>query len=475
MAESLTQASTPEPQGPGAATRAPSGGTGRLWQWRPVVRWQEMLLLLPAPALLAIGLAQLALVRTGEVTTADLRPAIWSAIALLGTSVLLSLAGFRGDQTLLPLGALLTAVGLLFVNRLEPALLERYGAVGQRQWQWAALGLGCFLLTLLLTRRWVWRGRVFSWDLLLKRYRYIVLFPALLLVGLTMFFGVEVNGARLWLRLGPFQFQPSEVFKVALVAFMAAYLEDKRDLVSFGGFRLGRIPLPPIPYLLPLVLMLGLSVAVLAFQRDLGAAMLALGIFLAMLYLASSRLGYLVSGAVVFAGAVFGVYQLADRVAALSHVRTRIEVWLSPWTGAEGYQVVQGLYALAGGGLIGQGLGQGAPTLIPESHTDFIFAAVGEEWGLLGATALLLVYTLLVARGLSSALRARDGFLQLFGVGLSMATALQVAIIVGGNLALIPLTGITLPFVSYGGTSLLMNWIVLALLLRISAVGRRSS
>lgn len=436
--------------------------------WHPFVRWKEALLLLPVPALLAVGLAQLALVRSGQVTAEDLRPALYALIALLGTSAVLSLAGFRGDQLLLPLGALLTAGGVLFVNRLEPALLERYGPVGQRQWQWSLLGLGFFLLTLLLTRRWVVRGRVFSWDLLLKRYRYVVLFAGLLLVVVAMIFGVEVNGARLWLRLGPLQFQPSELLKVLMVAFLAAYLEDKRDLVAFGGFRLGRIPLPPLPYLLPLLLVLGLSVAVLVFQRDLGAAMLTLGIFLAMLYVASSRLGYLAAGGLVFGGAVVGVYYLAGRVDMLAHVRTRIEVWLSPWSSTGGYQAIQGLYALANGGLLGQGLGQGSPSLIPESHTDFVFASIGEEWGLLGTTALLLVFALLVARGLAGALRCRDGFQQLFGVGLALTLALQTAIIVAGNLALIPLTGITLPFVSYGGSSLLTNWIVLGLLLRIS-------
>lgn len=215
--------------------------------------------------------------------------------------------------------------------------------------------------------------------------------------------------------------------------------------------------------------MLGLSVAVLAFQRDLGAAMLTFGTFLGLLYVASSRLEYLVVGGAAFAGAVVALNRLTTRVAALAHVHTRIAVWLSPWTSAGGYQVIQGLYALASGGLLGQGLGQGSPTLIPESHTDFIFGTIGEEWGLLGAMALLALYTLLVARSLSISLRARDGFLQLFGAGLAIALAVQVIIIVGGNLLLIPLTGITLPFVSYGGSSLLMNWVAIALLVRISA------
>jgi cell division protein FtsW (lipid II flippase) len=441
----------------------------RTFRWRPTFRWKEVLLLLPAPVLLAVGLAQLALVRTGQVTPADIQPALYAAAALLGCSIVLSLCGFRGDQVLFPLAALLTVVGLLFTNRLEPAVRAFYGAVGERQWQWAGLSLGVFALVLLLTRRWVWRGRIFSWDLALKRYRYIVLFLGIALVVVAMLFGVEVNGARLWLRVGSFQFQPSELFKVVLVAFLAAYLEDKRDLVSFGGFRLWRIPLPPIPYLLPLLLMLALSLAVLVFQRDLGAAMLTLGTFLGLLYVASSRLGYLIAGGTAFGGAVVLLNQLTGRVAALAHVRTRIAVWLSPWTSAGGYQVIQGLYALASGGLVGQGLGQGAPTLIPESHTDFIFATIGEEWGLLGATALLVLYALLVARGLSVSLRARDGFLQLLGVGLAIGLAVQVLIIVGGNLVLIPLTGITLPFVSYGGSSLLMNWVVVGVLVRISA------
>jgi len=454
------------------ARHRPAAGTALSWRKR--IRWIEMVLLLPTPALLAAGLAQLSLLRSGQVTASDLRPAVLSAAALLGCSLLLSLCDFRGDQLLLPLASLLTAVGLLFVNRLEPAVRDRYGAVGEKQWLWAALGLAIFLFVLLLTRRWTWRGKVLSWDLLLMRYRYVVLILGLLLVGVTMVFGVEVNGARLWLRLGPFQFQPSEVLKLALVAFLAAYLEDKRDLVAFSGFRLGRIPLPPIPYLLPLVLMLALSLAVLAFQRDLGAAMLTFGIFLSMLYVASSRLSYLVAGGGAFALAVVGLYRLAGGIAALSHVRTRIAVWLSPWTSEGAYQVIQGLYAFASGGLLGQGLGQGAPTLVPESHTDFIFAAVGEEWGLLGTTAVLLLYVLFVSRSLAVSLKAREGFLQLLGVGLSVALAIQVAIIAGGNLVLIPLTGITLPFISYGGTSLLANFAAAALLSRISSSGRGS-
>jgi cell division protein FtsW (lipid II flippase) len=436
------------------------------------IRWVEMLLLCPTPALLSGGLAQLALLRNGQVTPTDLRPALYSGAALLACSTLLSVSGFQGNQLLLPLAAILSAIGLLFIDRLEPSVADRYGLVAQKQWQWAAIGLVVLMLTLLLTRRWTFRKRIFSWDLLLKRYRYLLLIGALLLVAATMIFGIEVNGAILWLRIGFLQFQPSELLKVALVIFLAAYLEDKRDLLTYGRFRLGRIPLPPLPYLLPMLLMLGLAVAVLAFQRDLGAAMLTLGSFLTMLYLASSRLSYLVGGSAAFVGAVAVVYRIADQVSALVHVRTRIAVWLSPWTSEGAYQVIQGLYAFASGGLIGQGLGQGAPTLIPESHTDFIFAAVGEEWGLLGTTALLLLYTLLVARGLSSSLRAPDGFQQLLGAGLSLALAIQTGIIMAGNLGLIPLTCITLPFVSYGGTSLLTNFVIVALLMRISASGR---
>ncbi|MGC8874612.1 MAG: FtsW/RodA/SpoVE family cell cycle protein, partial [Chloroflexia bacterium] len=242
------------------------------------IRWIEMLLLLPSPLLLGLGLVELALVRRGSFSAADWRPALYAALLLFGSSLLLTLTGFRGDQVLFPLSCFLGTVGVLFVKRLEPALAERYGDIGRRQGLWALLGVVVFLLTLLLTRRWTWRGSVLSWDLFLKRYRYLVLLAGLVPVLVTMRFGVEVNGARLWLRIGPLQFQPSELLKLALVAFLAAYLEDKRDLVAFGGFRLGRVPLPPIPYLFPLLLMLGLSVAVLSFQRDLGAAMLTFGI-----------------------------------------------------------------------------------------------------------------------------------------------------------------------------------------------------
>lgn len=439
------------------------------------IRWIEMLLLLPSPLLLALGLAQLAFARAGQATAVDWRPAFHLALVLLGSSLLLGLTGFRGDQILFPLACFLGTIGVLFVRRLEPGLAERYGDVGRRQGLWALLGVVVFLLTLLGTRRWMWRGRVLSWDLFLKRYRYLVLLAGLVPVVGAMWFGVEVNGARLWLRLGPLQFQPSELLKLALVAFLAAYLEDKRDLVAFRGFRLGRIPLPPIPYLFPLLLMLGLSVAVLTFQRDLGAAMLSFGIFLGMLYVTSSRLSYLVGGGLAFAGAVAGIYRLAGRLQPLAHVRTRIAVWLSPWTSEGAYQVLQGLYALAHGGIFGSGLGLGRPALVPESHTDFIFAAIGEEWGLLGTLGVLLLFALFVGRGFAVSLRAPDGFLQLLGIGLTLTVALQTAIILGGNLALIPLTGIPLPFVSYGGTSLILHAMLVALLVRISASQRNGT
>jgi cell division protein FtsW (lipid II flippase) len=354
-------------------------------------------------------------------------------------------------------------VGLLLALRLEPDLTLRYqevyGNIALRQTLWVLLGVGVLAAINLVPWRMRW----------LKHYRYSWLLLALLMVGLTLLVGVGRNDdTRLWLDLGPFQVQPVELLKVALVIYIATYLDDHRHLIG-TNYYLGGLRLPPLPYLLPLLLMLGLALGLVILQRDLGAALLVFAIFLAMLYLLTGRFGYVGAGMAAFALGAAALYPF------FRHVRERVDAWANPWADPldSGYQIIQALYALAHGGYIGTGIGQGDPTMIPESHTDFVFVAVGEELGLVGALGLLLCYVLFALRGYQIALRTRDGFQQLLAAGLTTAIAVQALIITAGTTNLVPLTGITLPFVSYGGSAILVNFAMVGLLLRISATHRR--
>jgi cell division protein FtsW (lipid II flippase) len=410
------------------------------------------LLLLPFPILLTLaGFTLLGLAQTGGETT-DLRPALIFTTALLVVYVTLTLRGFAGDQLLLPLVATLTGLGLVLSYRLAPALAPR-------QLNWVLLGLGAMLLVALVPRDLRW----------LRRYRYTWAFLGLALVALTFLFGRYPGGTgpRLWLGVGSFLFQPSELLKVLLVVFLAGYLDEKRELIARATYRLGPFRLPPLPYLGPLLIMWGLSMLLLVWQQDLGAALLFFGIFLAMLYIASSRGSYVLGGLILFAMGAFFVY------VTFSHVRARFDIWLNPWLGARdsSFQIVQSLIALASGGALGQGLGYGHPTAIPAVHTDFVFVAIGEELGLVGALALVALYALLAHRGYRIALTAADGFGQLLAAGLTTILTLQTLIIMAGNIKLTPLTGVTLPLVSYGGSSLITSFLTIGLLLRISEQG----
>jgi cell division protein FtsW (lipid II flippase) len=284
-----------------------------------------------------------------------------------------------------------------------------------------------------------------------------------------MVLGVDPNGsgARLWIGFGGLYFQPSELLKILLVIFFAAYLDEYRELLAHAAWRVGPLHLPPLPYLAPLLIMFGVSQAVLFWQRDLGAALLFFGIFLSMLYVASGRLSYVLMGALLF------VVGSAFSFTLFSHVQLRVSIWLDPWAqrDAGGYQLVQALYALGGGGVFGSGLGFGYPDYIPAVQTDFIIAAIGEELGLAGSLATVALYMLFLVRGLRAALASVDPFNALLAAGLTSVVAIQALVILGGTLRLMPLTGVTLPLVSYGGSSILANFILLGLLLRISAEG----
>ena len=412
-------------------------------------RLTEFVLLIPAACVALGGLALVSLAFTGKVPFAAMRPGLIYASALVAACAVLVAARFAGDQVLLPIAAVLAALGLVLVQRLAPALAGR-------QLAWVLLGLALCLGIALGLR-----------DLgVLHRYRYLWALAGLGLVAATFFFGVDVGGSgdRLWLGIGPLVFQPSELLKVLLVVFLASYLEERRELLARAVYRLGPLRLPPLPYLGPLVVMWAISLALLVAQRDLGAALLFFGIYLAMLYMASGKASYVLAGLALFLAGSWVAWRV------FPHVQTRVGAWLNPWAQAasSGYQTVQGLLAFASGGVFGVGLGYGYPGYIPAVHTDFVLAAIGEEMGLAGALAVLALYLLLVYRGFHIALRAHDPFAQLMAAGLTATLALQTMIIVAGNLKVVPLTGITLPFVSYGGSSLVTNFLIIGILLRIS-------
>ncbi|CAN5731855.1 MAG: FtsW/RodA/SpoVE family cell cycle protein [Actinomycetota bacterium] len=364
------------------------------------------------------------------------------------------------DPVLLPLAFLLNGLGLVMVRRLDFA---EQTSQAPAQTIWTVVAIVVFILTLAVVRD----------HRILDNYRYIVGIGALafLLMPLLPGIGKEVNGARIWLGLGGLSFQPGEVAKLGLVIFFASYLAEKRALLTVATNRLGPLMVPPARAFGPILAVWGLSLSVLVFQKDLGLSLLVFGIFVAMLYVATARLTYVLLSLALFGVGAFAAWTV------FSHVQSRILTWLDPWSVYEdaGYQVAQSLFAMATGGIFGVGLGQGRPDIIPEVNTDFIFAAFGEEIGLLGTTALLLCFFLFVGRGFSVATRSPDDFGQLLAAGLTFLFGLQVFVILGGVTQLLPLTGVTLPFMSYGGSSLLANYALVALLLRVSASSSSTS
>jgi cell division protein FtsW (lipid II flippase) len=355
------------------------------------------------------------------------------------------------DPILLPTAALLAGIGFAVIFRLAPKLAAA-------QASWLLFGVVLFGLTLIVIRD----------HRQLDGFTYTIglLGLLMLLLPLAPVIGREVRGAQLWVELGPLQFQPSEIAKVLIVIFAASYLNARRELLAVATRRLGPISLPEPRHLGPLLLAWGISLAVLFFEKDLGSSLLFFGIVVVMLWVATARGAYLAIGGVLFAIGAFLGYQV------FSHVQERVTVWLHvlepEFIQDEGFQVAQSLFALATGGIAGTGLGLGRPQEIPDVETDFVFSAIGEELGLLGTMAVLLLFVILIGRGFRAALQ-RDGFGQLLAAGLTTILALQTFVIIGGVTRLIPLTGVTLPFVSYGGSSLVANFVLLALLVRVSA------
>ncbi len=384
--------------------------------------------------------------------------------ALVGLAAIAHVAVRRlapyADPILLPAAFLLNALGLVLVRRVDFA---QGSDLAVAQTTWTVVGIGAFAATLLLFRDYR----------RLTRYHYTfgLLTLLLLLLPLAPVVGQRINGAQLWIRVGGMTIQPGELAKISLVIFLAGYLEQKRALLSVATHRVGPLLLPPPRHLGPVIAAAVAALGVVVFQRDLGSGLLFLGVFVVMLYVATGRLAYPSIGVGAFIIGGLLAYQVFD------HVRLRVQIWMDPWSriNGAGWQLAQSLFALGTGGLTGTGLGLGRPNDIPYASTDAIFAVLGEELGLLGATAVLVTFLIMVARGYRAALAARDEVGTLLAVGLTTILGLQVFIIVGGITRLVPFTGITLPFVSYGGSSLLSNYILLALLIRVSDNSRRAA
>jgi cell division protein FtsW (lipid II flippase) len=411
-------------------------------------RWREFLLLLFPLSLTALGFYVLQLL-AGQVNAERYWPAIVLAVGMLTLHLLLSWRAPRADQTLLPVVAMLNGIGLIMIERLASNFTVR---------QTSAMVIGMILCAILA----LWR----EWPHHAERYRYSLILPGILLltIGLVLSFAGEGPGRSVLAITERFGIQPSEPLKILLILFLAGFLDFHRE--KFVTVRLTH-PFQDRRWLwvfIPLLGMWGISMLLLVLQRDLGMALLFFAIFLVLAYMATQRLDYVALSMVFFLVGAFVAYH------TLSYVVVRFAVWLDPWSYREGggFQIIQALLAVAHGGIFGRGLGQGYPGFVPVVHSDFIMAAVGEEWGLAGILAVIALFLIFLLRGFQIAMRAPDSFLQIVAGGLTSLISLQALIIMAGSLKLVPLTGITLPFVSYGGTSLMTSYILLGMLLRIS-------
>lgn len=357
------------------------------------------------------------------------------------------------DPAILPVVFTLSGIGITFVTRLQPD-----ASLGQVIFLF--LGVALMVGTLAVVKNLE----------VVKRYKYVLGIAGIVLLVLPMFIGTEIYGSKLWIKIGGFQFQPGEFAKVLIVLFLAGYLAENRELLSISNRTVLGIKFPRLRLLYPLFIVWGVCLLVVAFERDLGSALLFYTIFLIMLYVATGRVSYVIIGLALLAVGAFGMYQI------MSHVQVRVAIWLDPFSDAQnlGYQIVQSLFSLADGGLAGVGIGKGMADIIPVVASDMIFAAIGEEMGLLGGSAVLLLFMLFAVRGLTTAARAKSDLAAFSAAGLTAAISFQAFTIVGGVTKLIPLTGVTLPFMSQGGSSLLASFVIVALLLRAGdeATGR---
>lgn len=382
----------------------------------------------------------------------------------LGMHISLRFRAKYADPVILPIVVALNGIGLSMIHRLDVAT----GATaGQRQWMWTTVAVIAAVAVI-----WYLRDHK-----ILRRFTYISLVVSVILLILPLVPGIsggEINGASVWISIGGASFQPGEIAKITLAIFFAGYLSSNRDLILLAGKKIGPLQLPRARDLGPMIVAWLASVGVLVFQRDIGSSVLFFGLFMTMIYVATSRVSWIVIGLVLAGIGGFAAAKIFD------HVGLRVDSWLNAFDPTVynrfpggSAQIVQGLFGMANGGAIGTGLGQGEPNIVPFANSDMIVASIGEELGMIGLFAVIMLYMLLVTRGFRAALGTRDAFGKLLACGLSFAIALQCFVVIGGVTRLIPLTGLTTPFLAAGGSSLLANWIIVALLLLISDSARR--
>lgn len=426
-------------------------------------RNRELLALVPVALLLTIGFAAVFNQENSKLGNLSLIYGAYFLAVCLATHIYLRIRLPNADPYLFPLVALLTAFGLVMVYRIDESL-------ARDQANWFVLGLILFALTIQLLRDYE----------VLERYRYTVAAAGLLLLLAPRLPGIgeQVNGAYLGVKVGPISFQPAEFSKIAIVIFLASYLREHREVMIVGARRVLGVTLPPLKHFGPMLVVWGASMFMLVFIRDLGSSLMFFAAFLALIYVATGRFSFVVIGMAMF---MVGAWFFASTV---PHVHDRVEIWLHPYEDApgSGYQILQSIFAQADGGLFGKGLGQGMITipgthkaLLPAAQTDTIYSLIVNELGLFGACGVIAIYLLITARGFKIALLASDGFSKLLATGLTAVFAIQAFVIIGGVTRVIPLTGVTLPFVSYGGSSIVANFVLTALLLLVSDRARREA
>jgi cell division protein FtsW (lipid II flippase) len=427
-------------------------------------RNRELLALIPASLLVTAGFTAVFIQRRDVLSDLSLTYGLMFLGLCLVAHVILRLTLPHADPYLFPLVALLASFGLVMIYRIDQDL-------AREQAQWFVVGLAFFAITLVALRDY----RV------LERYRYLIALSGIGLLMLPRLLGNPVNGAYLSVHAGAITFQPAEFAKIAIVIFLASYLRDTRQLLVIGARRVMGVTLPPLKHFGPLLVVWGVSMLLLVFIRDLGSSLMFFGGFLALLYVSTSRLSFVIAGLTLFAG---GAWLVGTHI---SHVHDRVDAWLHPFDPAlydkvgGSYQIAQSVFSQADGGFFGRGFGEAilhlpnGGTILPAPHTDLIYAVITNELGLAGACALILIYLLFAQRGFKIATLARDSFSKLLAAGLTTVFALQVFVIVGGVTRVIPLTGVTLPFVSYGGSSIVANFVLLALLLVVSNQARREA
>jgi cell division protein FtsW (lipid II flippase) len=423
-------------------------------------RNRELLALVPASLLVTAGFTGVFVQRHELLSNASLTVGLVFLALCLGAHMVLRLTLPHADPYLFPLCAVLACFGLVMIYRIDQDL-------AREQAQWFVFGLVLFAATIVLVRE----------PGVLERYRYVIAAASLSLLLLPRVpgIGAQVNGAYLGVDLGPIAFQPAEFAKIGIVVFLASYLRDTRQLLVQGARRIAFVTVPPLKHFGPLLVVWGIAMLLLVFIRDLGSSLMFFGGFLALLYVATNRLSFVVAGLSMFAA---GAWFFSSTV---GHVQGRVDAWLDPFNPqfyereiGGSYQIAQSVFAQADGGILGKGFGQAflQDNILPAPETDLIYAVITNELGLAGACAVLVTYLLVVERGFKTAMIARDSFSKLLAVGLTAVFALQIFVIVGGVTRVIPLTGVTLPFISYGGSSILANFVLLALLLLVSNKAR---